>query len=792
MKSLWVLAVCCGSLAGCHQKPVPVRQEVWRPPSEPAPSTSAAATVSAEPVEETRVFDPAIVQLEKSSVVAQVRRALAEDKTDQARSLAETAVPRAGASEKGQLHWLAASAALAQGDTARALAHLTTLSHLGHPLARWAQLRRAAQLETTEPLQAVALAAPLTDSWAGQRRARLIEARALIRLERNDEAIARLRVAVKETSEIYGAASAGMPLARLLEQKGDLASKEEALALYRRVISRAPLTQVGRQAQLRHDALLATMPQTAKADRVRAPIRRELAKAEGHYAQKRYRQAERAYARALKGLDEGSAAWCEARYKQARSLLHRRERSRGAPMMARMADRCPAYDMRPWARYHSARGYGRIGRWDAAIAQYETLQAESGSHRLADDALFRAALAEIERGKVEAGLARLASVPTRYPEGDMWPEALFRLGWIALRQGRYGDAFERFDALVERGGDAPEEGVTGRAEYWRARSLFLIGRRLDAVEQYAEIVRRWPLRYYAQQSLARLSELVPERAEAIVQRMREPEQTRVVFAWREEFDEPGFKRAIELLSVGEITFASAEMYDLDMLGEDLDPELAVVGAILLQSAGARVRLDRAIREHFEEFEGLLPKGEGRLIWDVAYPQAFSPLIESAAKRESLPPAFVRAVAREESSFDANAVSWAKAYGLVQIILPTAKRFASEVGVRATPRTLKNPKINLRIGTRYMAWLWARFSENPALVPASYNAGENAVRRWLAEDSARPLDVFIEEIPFDETRRYTRRVLQTYGVYQGLDDEQLPELRQALPQPRTQQRFSSLR
>ena len=124
-------------------------------------------------------------------------------------------------------------------------------------------------------------------------------------------------------------------------------------------------------------------------------------------------------------------------------------------------------------------------------------------------------------------------------------------------------------------------------------------------------------------------------------------------------------------------------------------------------------------------------------------------------------------------------------------MPTAKRFAPEVGERATPRTLTKPEVNLKIGARYMAWLWNRLNENPALVPAAYNAGEGAVRRWLIEDSERPLDVFIEEIPYDETRRYTRRVLQTYGVYQWLADEQLPELRPRLPGNDAPQRFSAL-
>ncbi|MGB5812140.1 MAG: transglycosylase SLT domain-containing protein, partial [Polyangiales bacterium] len=502
--------------------------------------------------------------------------------------------------------------------------------------------------------------------------------------------------------------------------------------------------------------------------------------------------AERLFGRVVRNSTPASAVWCDARYKQARSLLQDRERTRGAPIMREVADRCAKIDSdtRAWARFHAARAYGRIGRWDESIVQFEKLEQEAPGHRLADDASYRAALAELENGRERAASERLSTVATRYPDGDMWPRALFRLGWIQFRAGRYEEAFTQFDALVNKGGDEPEEGITGRAEYWRARSLFLMGRRIDSVEAYAEIAERWPLRYYAQQALWRLAEIVPARAETMLTNMRAgSEPSRMVFSWRDEFDDPAFARMTELMIVGDTGYAADEMEILHMVGRGVDPEMAVVGAVLLQHAGADARLSRVIRSHFEDFEGLLPKGEGRLIWEATYPMAFFPLIEKIADDNGVPPAFVRAVAREESSFDPDAMSWAKAYGLVQLIMPTAKRFADEAGVKATPRSLRKPEVNLKIGSAYMAWLWDRLDPNAALVPSAYNAGEGAVRRWLEEDATRPLDVFVEEIPYDETRRYTRRVLQTYGVYQWLADETLPPLPAALPRQRDE-RYSA--
>jgi soluble lytic murein transglycosylase len=724
MKRIWPFAICIGLVVACHQQKN-VRREVWPPASEPQPAVAEAPSPSP------KVLDPVIVELSAKSPIMQVRKQLDKDNSGRAREIAEAALPSAGARDKGRLHWLAAVAALDEGYSSIALAHLDTLGTFNHPLARWAKLKRASLLERKDPVTAAQIVASLTDNWAGGNRARSIETRT------------------------GGSTESGVHLQIRLDGKP---------------------------------------PALTKTQSVRPRMQQNLDKAESLYNAKRYRESERLFGKLIKHLKTGSVVWCKARYKQGRALLQGRERTRGAPIMRDVANKCSQIDAdtRTWARYYAARAYGRIGQWDESVRQYEKLEAEAPAHSLADDSSYRAALAELENGKRNAALTRLASIPRRYPEGDMWPRALFKLGWIQLRAANYDGAYDRFDELVKRGGDERLEGITGRANYWRARVLFKMGRRIDAVEAYEEIVKRWPLRYYAQQALWRLGEIVPQRAKALLKDMRAgDEPTRMVFAWRDEFDDPAFDRMIELLAVNEMTYASAEMSRLHMLGEDVDPKMAVVGAVLLQHAGAQTRLSRVIRAHFEDFEGLLPKGEGKLIWEATYPQAFSPLIEDVAGEEGIPPSFVRAIAREESSFDPEVVSWAKAYGLVQLIMPTAKRFASEVGEKATPRTLKKPSVNLKIGARYIAWLWDRLNENPALVPSAYNAGEGAVRRWLQEDAARTLDVFIEEIPYDETRRYTRRVLQTYGVYQWLADEQLPELRAKLPGTNGPQRFSAL-
>jgi soluble lytic murein transglycosylase len=117
---------------------------------------------------------------------------------------------------------------------------------------------------------------------------------------------------------------------------------------------------------------------------------------------------------------------------------------------------------------------------------------------------------------------------------------------------------------------------------------------------------------------------------------------------------------------------------------------------------------------------------------------------------------------------------------VQILVSTARGYQREVGFEPTAENLRDAPTNLAFATQYMARLFRRYEVNPALVPAAYNAGHGSVGRWLRQDHARPFDEFVEEIPYEETRRYTRRVLQSYGIYSLLDTGEVPTFGSALP------------
>ena len=153
---------------------------------------------------------------------------------------------------------------------------------------------------------------------------------------------------------------------------------------------------------------------------------------------------------------------------------------------------------------------------------------------------------------------------------------------------------------------------------------------------------------------------------------------------------------------------------------------------------------------------------------------FEPLIEQYAKLQQLDPALVKAVIAVESSFQPNAVSVKGAVGLMQIIPETGERYGV-VGdaTRSIEQKLRDPAINLRVGTRYLHDLLVLFADDLALALAAYNAGENAVTRY---DNTIP--------PFAETLEYVKLVQQFHSFYRLRPPAPPKQLRIVVPGRRT--------
>ncbi len=164
-------------------------------------------------------------------------------------------------------------------------------------------------------------------------------------------------------------------------------------------------------------------------------------------------------------------------------------------------------------------------------------------------------------------------------------------------------------------------------------------------------------------------------------------------------------------------------------------------------------------------------GDSLAAWHLAWPRAYRSALEPAAARHRVEPELVYAVMREESGYRPEILSAVGAHGLTQIMPETGKRLAKELGRTAfDPRELLQPATNLEFGAYYLSRLMERAGGRLSAAIASYNAGPGAVGRWLKRDGEMPDDIWVESIPYRQTRTYVKRVMRSMRVYRALSGE----------------------
>ena len=150
---------------------------------------------------------------------------------------------------------------------------------------------------------------------------------------------------------------------------------------------------------------------------------------------------------------------------------------------------------------------------------------------------------------------------------------------------------------------------------------------------------------------------------------------------------------------------------------------------------------------------------------LRYPLGFEPMIQAAARQHQVDPLLLAALVREESRYDPVVRSWVGATGLAQLMPSTAQWVASQIG-GVDAGKLTDPATNLRLGSWYLAYTHRVFGGDSLLAVAAYNGGPGAAGKWRKQFGGEP-DEFVENIPYDETREYVRKVFSSYWNYQRL-------------------------
>lgn len=154
------------------------------------------------------------------------------------------------------------------------------------------------------------------------------------------------------------------------------------------------------------------------------------------------------------------------------------------------------------------------------------------------------------------------------------------------------------------------------------------------------------------------------------------------------------------------------------------------------------------------------------ILKIIYPQKYSEYVEQVAIEYELDPLLLYAIIKAESNFDSDAVSRSNAVGLMQLMDSTAEETAGKLGIKYEKEMLKDPEMNIKLGSSYFNSLYDKY-ENIALALTAYNAGSGNVDKWIEEETISSDGSNIENIPFRETNNYVRKILRDYEIYQNI-------------------------
>jgi soluble lytic murein transglycosylase len=416
--------------------------------------------------------------------------------------------------------------------------------------------------------------------------------------------------------------------------------------------------------------------------------------------------------------------------------------------------------------FHAARALSRADRDEEAIRGYEDVQRRFPKSPWARQAAFLVPYLRMLHAEWHAcakGFDAYLHGPARegVHEGEDDLRDARRDGALcALEEGNAKSARAAFERLVEDEGDPL---LSARMADMAALAALRDGDRSHALARWTDVARSRPLTWPALVARARLA--------------------RVGAPIPAQIDPPDVGTpAPPPLAVGLPPPAGL----LHQLGLDSDAELALRDRETAVTGGTGGRSLEALcvaygelgraRRRFQVAQSLpsallatAPSPQTRWAWDCAFPSPYVETVRDVEAIEKLPPGLLWAVARQESGFDPDALSPARASGLMQLLPETARTVSEELGLPPDDARLTSPPFALRIGGRLLHKLLDQFHGDVPLAVAAYNAGADPIERWVSRAPGMDLDTFVERIPFKETREYVVRVMGNFARYRYLAD-----------------------
>ncbi|ABF41692.1 Lytic transglycosylase, catalytic [Candidatus Koribacter versatilis Ellin345] len=402
---------------------------------------------------------------------------------------------------------------------------------------------------------------------------------------------------------------------------------------------------------------------------------------------------------------------------------------------------------------------------DRVASYLSQLRQQASTSSFFQEALFEAGNMYMLQHDYDHSIDCYREIHERFPEGPRAAYAHWRASWFDLRQGRTDAALREFREQLEK---YPSTTEVTAAMYWEARLLEEKGNLPAARAWYAKLSDRYRNYYYAILARERLRAIGVQNIadEPLLAKVKalpplDPSQIDTT----PPPDDLRMEKARLLENGGMIDFAVKELQAVPGAGSGNWASLQV--ARIYTDAGQPHRalqyLKKTVPSYTAQEIGTLPVA----YWKALFPRPYWADVQRFAEENNLDPFLVAALIRQESEFNPGAVSYANAYGLMQLLPGTGKSMAKTVGMKKyNTAALLQPSTNIELGTRYFRDMSNKLG-NVEYALAAYNAGSDRVADWRDSAHYRDIAEFVETIPFVQTRDYVQSIVRNAAIYRRL-------------------------
>ena len=417
-----------------------------------------------------------------------------------------------------------------------------------------------------------------------------------------------------------------------------------------------------------------------------------------------------------------------------------------------------------------ARTYRTLGQDSQSLESYALFTRLYPRDPLAGNVLWHLAAEHDQQGHYHKAIALYRRVLALKKNPSRAAESLLRIGLCHYKAREYAQACSSFSRCQA---SYPDAAAAISCLYWKAHSCLAREDRENARKQFVAIVKMAPTNYYAYRAREALTlsgdtAMIPPfdtiRDDGYSRQWLDSisSTTKEIMARADSFS---FEQGKKLAFAG---CRQAAEYYLEPLETRypsnlrLQYDLAIIYKTI-NNPTASFRVGRRLAWRIPvKYRSAIPLNVHMLM----YPFAFFDKVKQAAIADTVDPFLVLGIIRQESVFNPTVVSRAGAIGLMQLMPATAREVATELSEPFVADSLTRLAVNIRYGTHYLKKLLDQFHGNMIQAIAGYNGGPPAIMRWFEKNKSKSFDLFIEDIGYEETRGYVKRVLANYWTYRN--------------------------